>query len=132
MTALSMWYLPFLTLPNWSSAYHTNLDCLNISNKKAVIIILLKKGREHAATLFKELNTLPLDELIQLKRGTFMWKLDNNLLPQSNSGWFLLSHSVIRKRLNLSKHRIPNPKIKYTKIHNIYSATKLWNTEIPI
>ena len=103
-----------------------------MSNKKSVRIILSKKGREHAAPLFKELDILPLDELIKLKRGTFMWKLDNNLLPQSNSGWFSLSNSVIRKRLNLSKYRIPNPRIGYTKRHSIYSATKLWNTEIPI
>ena len=73
-----------------------------------------------------------MDELIKLKRDTFMWKLDNNLLPQSNSGCFSLSNSVIRKRLNLSNYRIPNPRIGYTKRHNIYSATKLWNTEIPI
>ena len=61
-----------------------------------------------------------------------MWELDNNLLPQSNSGWFSLSNSVISKRLNLSKYRIPNPRIGYTKRHDIYSATKLWNREIPI
>ena len=117
---------------NWSSACPTNLDSLNLSNKKAVRIILSKKGREHAGPLFKELDILPLDELIKLKCGTFMWKLGNNLLPQSNSGWFSLSNSVIRKRLNLSKCRIPNPRIGYTKRHNIYSATKLWNTEIPL
>ena len=52
--------------------------------------------------------------------------------PQSNSSWFSLRNSVVRKRLNLSKYRIPNPRIGYTKRHNIYSATKLWNTEIPI
>ena len=115
-------YLDY-NLLNWSSAYPTNLDCLNVSNKK---------GREHAAPLFKELDILPLNELIKLKRGTFMWKLDNNLLSQSNSGWLSLSNSVKRKRLNLSKYRIPNPRIDYTKRHNIYSATKLWNTEIPI
>ena len=124
-------YLDY-NLLNWSSDYPTNLDCLNASNKKAVRIILSKKGREHAAPLFKELGILPLDGLIKLKRGTFMWKLDNNLLPQSNSGWFSLSNSVIRKRLSLSKYHIPDPRIGYTKRHNIYSATKLWNTEIPI
>ena len=124
-------YLDY-NLLNWSSTYPTNLDCLNVSNKKAVRIILSKKGREHAGPLFKDLDILPLDELIKLKRGTFMWKLDNNLLPQSNSGWFKLSNSVIRKRLNLSKYRIPNPRIGYTKRHNTCSATKLWNTEIPM
>ena len=88
-------YLDY-NLLNWSSAYPTNLDCLNVSNKKAVRIILSKKWRGHAALLFKELDILPLDGLIKLKCGTFMWKLDNNLLPQSNSGWFPLSNSVIR------------------------------------
>ena len=52
--------------------------------------------------------------------------------PKSNSGWFSLSNLVIRKRLNLSKYRVPNPRIGYTKRHNIYSSTKLWNTEIPL
>ena len=107
-------YLDY-NLLNWSSAYPTNLDCLNVSNKKAVRIILSKKGREHAAPLFKALDILPLDELIKLKRGTFVWKLDNNLLPQSNSGWFSLS-----KRLNLSKYRIPNPRIGYTKRQHLF------------
>ena len=88
-------YLDY-NLLNWSSAYPTNLDSLNVSNKKAVRIILSKKGREHAAPLFKELDILPLDGLIKLNCGTFMWKLDNNLLPQSNSGWFSLSNSVIK------------------------------------
>ena len=124
-------YLDY-NLLNWSSAYPTNLNCLKISNKKDVRTILSKKGRDHAAPLFKELDILPLDEMIKLKRGTFMWKLDRYLLPQNNSGWFSLSNSVIRNRLNLSKYLIPNPRIQYTKRHNIYSSTKLWNTEIPI
>ena len=124
-------YLDY-NLLNWSSAYPTNLNCLKISNKKAVRTILSKKVRDHAAPLFKELDILPLDEMIKLKRGTFMWKLDRYLLPQNNSGWFSLSNSVIRNRLNLSKYLIPNPRIQYTKRHNIYSSTKLWNTEIPI
>ena len=72
-------YLDY-NLLNWSSAYPTNLDCLNVSNKKAVRFILSKKGREHAAP-FKDLDILPLDQLIKLKCGTFMWELDNNLLP---------------------------------------------------
>ena len=62
-------------LLNWSSAYPTNLDYLNVSNKKAVRIILSNKAREHAAPLFKELDILPLDELIKLKRGTSMWTI---------------------------------------------------------
>ena len=53
----------------------------------------LYQEREHTAPLFKELGILPLDGL---KRGTFMWELENNLLPQSNSGWFSLSNSVIK------------------------------------
>ena len=54
-------YLEY-NLLNWSSAYPTSLDCLNFSTKKAVRIILSKKGRERAAPLFKEFDILPLDE----------------------------------------------------------------------
>ena len=123
-------YLDY-NLLNWSSAHSTTLDCLNVSNRKAVRIMLSKQKREHTTPLFKELEILPLEELIKLKRGTFMQKIDKNMLPLSTATWFNINNSVIRNRLNLSKYRIPNPRTEYAKRHNIYATTKLWNTEIP-
>ena len=88
--------------------------------KKAVRVIFSKHNREHALPLFKKLEILPLDELTKLKRGGFMWKLDKNLLPQP-----------IASSIAESKFHIPYPRTEYARRHNTYSATKLWNTEIP-
>ena len=92
--------------------------------KKAVRVIFSKHNRE----LIKELEILPLDELIKLKRACFMWKLDKNLLPQPIASSFQINNSSIAERLNLSKFCIPYPRTEYAKRH---SATKLWNTETP-
>ena len=99
--------------------------------KKAVRVFFSKHNREHALPLIKELEILPLDELVKLKRGCFMWKLDKNLLPQPITSSFQINNSSIAERLNPSKFRIPYPRTEYAKRHNTYSATKLWNTEIP-
>ena len=53
---------------NWSSAAPTNLKILAISNKKAVRTILSKNRQEPSRPLFKQLEILPLDELIRFKR----------------------------------------------------------------
>ena len=123
-------YLDYNIL-NWSSAHTSNLECLNRSNKIAVRALLSKSKREHAAPLFKQINILPLNELIKLRRASYMWKLNRNLLPITTSKWFKSNNSLIMNRLHLSKYRIPNPRTKYAKRHNTYTATKLWNTEIP-
>ena len=57
---------------NWSSAAPTNLACVIISNKKAVRTMLSKNNRAPSLPLFKQLNILPLDELIKLKQAIFM------------------------------------------------------------
>ena len=124
---------PFIdyNILNWSSTYPSNLDCLKVSTKKAVRTILSKNKQEHALPLFKELNILPLDEFIKFRKGSHMWKLNNNLLPPSISTDFKVNHSDIIRRLNLSKFRLRNPRLEYTKRHISYSGVKLWNTEIP-
>ena len=57
-------YLDY-NLLNWSSAPSSNMDCLRLSTKKTVQIILSKNKHEHAPPLFKDLNILPLDDLIK-------------------------------------------------------------------
>ena len=132
---------PYLNynLINWSTAQSSNMDCLRVSCKKAVRTILSKNKREHALPLFKTLNILPLDELIKLKRGEYMWKIKNNLLPKSLNSWFHTNNSDIVNRINtnitsginIKKYHLPNPRLEYAKRHITYSGVKLWNNEIP-
>ena len=124
---------PFLdyNLFNWSSAHSTNLDCLRTSTKKAVRLILSTNKREHAQPLFKELEILPLDDYIKLKKGTFMWKTHNKLILTQISTHYHLQNSEILNRLYYGRYRSPNPRLEYAKIHITYSGPKLWNLEIP-
>ena len=74
---------------------------------------------------------LSLDEFIKLRRGSHMSKLHNNLIPPSIASGFQTNNSAIIDRLNVSKYRLPNPRLEYAKRHINYSGVKLWNTEIP-
>ena len=117
-------------LLNWSSALPSNLNCLVLSNKKAVRTILSKNKREHALPLFKELNILPLNELIKLRRASFMWKLKNDALPLSLSSWFKLNNSEIANRIYYKLYCLPPTRLEYGKRQITYCGVKLWNTEI--
>ena len=95
---------------NWSSAPSSNFECLRVSTKKAIRTILSKNKREHTLPLFKELNILPLDELIKLRRASYMWKIKNKLLPTSLSSWFQVNESDIINRLHSDiSYLLPHP-----------------------
>ena len=116
---------------NWSSTPISNLQCLNASTKKAVRILLSKNKREHALPLFKELKILPLDDHIKLRKGLYMWKIHNHLIPPHLSNKFQSHNTVIMERLHYGRYRLPNPRLDYAKRHISYSGVKLWNSEIP-
>ena len=121
-----------INIINWSSAPHSNLECLRISTKKAVRTILSKNKREHALPLFKELSILPLDDHIKLRRATYMWKLKNKLLPNSLTSWFRVNESVIANRIHDdTSYLLQQPRLEYTKRSISYTGVKIWNTEIP-
>ena len=117
---------------NWSSAPPSNYNCLELSTKKAVRTILSKSKYEHALPLFKQLNILPLNELIKLRRASYMWKVKNNLLPSSLTSWFQTNNSIIVNRINTDiTYILPQPRIERAIRHITYSGVMLWNTEIP-
>ena len=51
--------------------------------RKAIRIINFKDKDEPPIGLFKKMSILPLDESLELRQASFMWKLKNNLLPPS-------------------------------------------------
>ena len=108
-------------LINWSSAPPSNMKCLELSTKKAVGTILSKNKYEHSLPLFKELNILPLNELIKLRRATYMWKLKNKMLPQSLSETFQINVKEIPNRIHTDTantappiiYILPQPRLEY-------------------
>jgi len=103
---------------------------LELSNKKAVRTILSKNKHEHALPLFKELNILPLQEFIKLRRASYMWKLKNGILPVSLSMQFQKNNSEIAGRIFPNSYVLPYARLEYAKRHITYSGVILWNTEI--
>ena len=134
-TRKSLYYsliFPYLdyNIINWSSAAPTNMNCLELSNKKAIRTNLSKDKREHTLPLFKELNILPLKELIKLRRACYMWKLKNEILPPSLSSWFKKNNSEIARRIFPNSYILPLPRLDYAKRHITYCGVRLWNAEI--
>ena len=134
-TLKSLYYsliFPYLdyNILNWSSTPPSNLTCLELSNKKAVRIILSKNKHEHALPIFKELNILPLQEFIKLRRASYMWKLKNGILPVTLSKCFQKNNSEISRRIFPNSYILPYPRLEYAKRHINYSGVILWNTEI--
>ena len=124
---------PYLNynLLNWCSAAPTNLNCLKISNKKAVRTILSKNNREPSLPLFKLLEILPFEELINFKQGQFMWKVDHSMMPSLNQSCYVQNNFEIYTRQNVLKFIIPTPRTTYAKRHLTYTTIKLWNNSIP-
>ena len=100
----------------------TNLNSVNQKIKKAVRIISFKKSDHHTDPLFKELEILPLEKSIELKYAKFMWRLHNELLPDSLSKNF---RSNERTNFTSSISRLES-----LKRFVIFSGPKLWN-ELP-
>ena len=127
-TLRSLYYsfiYPYLdyNIINWSNAPKTTLNCLRKSNRKAIKTILSANNNAHFPPLFKELEILPLNELIKYRRGTYMYKLTKNLLPASAHNWFKKNNSNASVRLN--RFYIPNPRTEYAKRNHTYGSTKL-------
>ena len=114
---------------NWSIAPNTHLNKLRTSNKRAVKAMLSKPLRENSNPLFKKLEILPLDSLINFRRGTFMWKIQNNILPEETCSWF--EHNKENTHTLTSKYLLKNPRTLFAKNHNTFAAVKLWNVDIP-
>ena len=109
-------------LLNWGMAAPTNLNSVNQKIKKAIRIISFKESDHPTDPLFKELEILPLEKSIELKYAKFMWRLHNELLPDSLSKNF---RSNERTNFTSSISRLES-----LKRFVIFSGPKLWN-ELP-
>ena len=92
--------------------------------------MLSKPIRENSNPLFKKLEILPLDSLINFRRGTFMWKIQTKILAEETCSWFKQNEENTQNR-NTSKYLLNNPRTLFAKNHNTFAAVKLWNVGIP-
>ena len=120
-------------LLNWGGAPPTILKPIKTSLNKAVRIMSFKDNRYHANNLYKELNILPLEECYKLNLAIFMWKIENNKLPEDISSKFQrISHNHNTRQTRHSIIQIPSIRLNCSKRYTIYNGSSLWINQVPL
>ena len=63
--------------------YKTNIECVYLLQKKAIIIVCNVGYQYHTNELYCELNVLKLHDLIKQKSAIIMYKANHKLLPRN-------------------------------------------------
>ena len=122
--------LPYYNYCNiiWAAQRTIYLDKLFIKQKKAVRIICRAKWNAHTNPLFFNLKLLTICNLNKLQTYCFMYKIVNNLLPDSLKSWFRYNSDVHNyntrgsTKLHITSH---NTALRANSI--IINGAKLWN-----
>ena len=117
-------------LINWGTGPPAYTDSIGSKIRKAIRIINFKDKDEPPIGLFKKMSILPLDESLELRQASFMWKLKNNLLPPSLASNFRTNRNqvvLIHNRLQSSSKHITyaGPTIWLDLPENIQNKTSL-------
>ena len=117
-------------LINWGTGPPAYTDSIGSKIRKAIRIISFKDKDEPTIGLFKKMSILPLDESLELRQASFMWKLRNNLLPPSLASNFRTNRNqvvLIHNRLQSSSKHITyaGPRIWLDLPENIQNKTSL-------
>ena len=111
----------------WGNTYISNLQPLVVLQKRAIRIVSNVGYQEHTNSLFVQLNTLKLLDIIKFKTAQVVFKARRNLLPGNIQKMFLEREGGynLRRELNLKQIIIHTT----TKSHCItVCGVNLWNT----
>ena len=110
----------------------TTLKPLEITLKKTVRAIQGVGPRDHTAEIFKELNILPLADMINYSVAKFMHKFYHDLLPETfNDTWnknIQVTNVQTRQADDIRPERFH---LNYFKSHPFFAFPDIWNT-LPI
>ena len=109
-------------LLNWTATYPSFIKPINLKVKAAVRLISFKNKYEHTNRLFITKEILPFDDLINYKKGNFLWKISNGFITSPLSNVFKIN-SYNKHRFNL-----PNPSNTLDKYKIVYTCVKYWNS----
>ena len=125
-------YLSYCTA-SWASNYPTKRNCLLLLQKRVLRIITRSGWRDHSGPLFSTLGILNISEINKLQLDDFVYKHQNNLLPEIYDSYFLnisdVHHYHTRSRTNQHLF-ITRPRTnQYAKfsVNVRYAAAGFWN-----
>ena len=108
----------------------SNLNKIQILQKKAIRTITNSKYNAHTAPLFLALNILPFDKLLYLNNAQFMHQIYHKYHHKSfdNTWQRNIQRNLDHNLRNLDHFYLPYPRIEQFKRSPLYALAKLWNT----
>jgi len=139
LTLISVYYAIFhsyLLYGNlsWSQTINTNVEKINVIQKKCLRLINFAQFNSHTASLFRECNILKLEDIIKMEKIKFAYQFQNNSLPIDLNR--ILNRNINNYNTrNMSKQGLVVPKI-YTVMYGEkslrFSIPKEWNKFIKV
>ena len=121
---------PYLSYGNiaWGNTYSTRLQPIWRLQKKIIRLITLSKFSHHTSPLFRELSTLPLDDISNEAIALFMFRYFNNMLPSSLNDFFCLNKDVHRYNTRSSANiQKTQARTNYQKHSIKHKGISVWN-----
>ena len=113
----------------WSGTSKTNIHKLQLVQNFSARILSGKRKFEHITPTLKDLNLLPVSDLLLIREAVLMYKRMNNLAPNYLTCLF-------KKRSSIHQHNTRNsrnldiPKCRTAKAQNsfFYRGVSIWNS----
>ena len=111
----------------WASTNRTKLRKLFIKQKQAIRIIYYKGRQTHARPLMKNLNALNIYQINIFQILLFMFKVKNNVIPNTFKEQFKLVQHNYSTRNSLKNFNQPKTITKLSNFSISCRGPKLWN-----
>ena len=111
----------------WTGANKTNLNVLELAQKRILRIINYKSYNDHTSPLFKEHNMLKFIDIMHLQTCVFVYKDLNGMSPSSVSCFSRLSHGV-NTRGGRTTLALPQCRTSHAQSRLAYRGAKAWNS----
>ena len=122
--------LPYFNYCNiaWGSSSTNRLVSLIRLQKRAVRIVCKARYRDHSSSLFKQLNTLKLQDINLFQVAIFMYKYFHNQLPLLFHNFFHLN-TAIHSHYTRTAQAFHMPTVRTTlrKQSVIFTGPSIWN-----
>ena len=125
---------PFLTYGGhvWGLTFPSFLTQLSTVQKKAIRIISFSEPKSHSEPLFKSLNLLKLNDLIEFQILSFIYQWSHKLLPPCFSEYFKFTSSVhshsTRQSCNRNLYVASVNTAQYGLRSLKFAGPRLWNS----
>ena len=116
----------------WATATNVLLNRVNVVHNKIIRYMTFSKACSPAGPLYRSVDVLPLNILIQLEWGKIMYKYQNQMLPKAFDNYFNRpKHQHVTRYTTQKNFEIIRPNSEKEKCLLKYIGPKVWST-IPL